>query len=157
MTDQTNDLPVDEPKLGFAEHATALVVICFIALIGNTVATDNTLTEGLVGLILLYGVCLVGVGLRMVIPFSLPAVAWISLVAIVITTPWFPGSSWVLAQVSHVNFLTLATPCLAYAGIAIAQREIAIARASGWKMFIVAVLVMAGTYVGSAIVAQIFL
>lgn len=157
MTDQTTDLPEEEPKLGLAEHAMVLVVVCVIALIGNTVATDNTVPQGLGGLIVLYVICMAGVGIGKAVPFELPSVAWISLVGIIVTTPWFPGNGWILEQASHVNFLTLATPCLAYAGIAIAQREIAIAKTSGWKMFIIAVLVMAGTYVGSAMVAQLFL
>lgn len=99
----------------------------------------------------------VGLVLTQVAPFKLPSVAWISLVGIVSTMPWTPGSAWILDKVSHVNFLTLATPCLAYAGIAIARQEIEIARKSGWKLFIVAVLVMTGTYVGSAFVADLFI
>eukprot|EP00903_Cladosiphon_okamuranus_P018282 g16818.t1 len=128
-----------------------------VALVGNTVATDNTVPEGLVGLIVLWLICMVGLLLTEFVPFKLPSVAWISLVGIVMTLPWTPGSAWVLEKVGHVNFLTLATPCLAYAGIAIAKREIEIAKTSGWKIAVVAVLVMTGTYVGSAIVAQMFL
>ena len=123
----------------------------------HTVATDNTLPQGLVGLIVLYVLCMIGLVLTKTVPGGLPSVAWISLVGILATLPWTPGSAWVVEKVSHVNFLTLATPCLAYAGIAIARREIEIAKTSGWKIFIVAVLVMTGTYVGSAFVAQLFL
>ena len=157
MSDQTTDLPVEEPKLGFAEHAMVLAIISAICLVGNTVATDNTVADGLVGLIVLYVISLAGVGIGKAVPFELPSVAWISLIAIIVSTPWFPGNGWILEQARNVNFLTLATPCLAYAGIAIAQREIDIAKSSGWKMFIIAVLVMAGTYIGSAFVAQMFL
>lgn len=157
MTNQTTDLHVEEPKLSLAEHAMVLLVICVVALIGNTVATDNPVPQALSGLIILYFLSLGGVAIGKAMPFDLPSVAWISLLAIVVTTPWFPGNAWILEQVKNVNFLTLATPCLAYAGIAIAQREIQIAKASGWKMFVIAVLVMAGTYVGSAIMAQLFL
>ena len=157
MTDRTTDLPVEDPKLGLAEHAMVLVVISVIALIGNTVATDNPVPQAVSGLIVLYVLSLAGVAIGKAVPFDLPSVAWISLLAIIVTTPWFPGSAWILEQVKNVNFLTLATPCLAYAGIAIAQREIQIAKTSGWKMFVIAVLVMAGTYIGSALVAQLFL
>ena len=147
----------EEPKLGLGAHAAALAVVCVIALVGNTVATENTVPQGLVGLIILWGMCMIGIALTKVVPLKLPSVAWISLVGILATMPWTPGSAWILDKVSHVNFLTLATPCLAYAGIAIARREIEIAKTSGWKIAVVAVLVMTGTYVGSAIVAQAFL
>lgn len=155
---RTDDIDLtEEPKLGLVAHAAALAVVCVIALVGNTVATENTVPQGLVGLIILWVMCMIGMLLTKFVPFKLPSVAWISAVGILTTMPWTPGSAWILDKVSHVNFLTLATPCLAYAGIAIAKREIEIAKTSGWKIAVVAVLVMTGTYVGSAIVAQAFL
>lgn len=160
MTMSATDIPVDheaDPKPNIAQHAILLLAVCVIGLIGNTVATENTLLEGAAGLAVLYVISMIGLVLTNYVPFKLPSVAWISLVGILATLPWTPGSPWVLDKVSHVNFLTLATPCLAYAGIAITGREIEIAKHSGWKIFIVAVLVMTGTYLGSAIVADLFL
>lgn len=154
---QTQMDPTAERKLSLAEHAMVLVIICVIGLVGNTVATENTVPQGLIGMAVLYAISMVGLLLTEMIPIKLPSVAWISLVGIIATLPWTPGSEWVIAQAKNVNFLTLATPCLAYAGIAIARREIELAKSSGWKIFIVAVLVMTGTFVGSAFVAQIFL
>ncbi len=156
----TAELPVDyeaEAKPDLAEHAVLLLVVSLVALVGNTVATDATVLQGLAGLAVLYVIAMVGLVLTYVVPLKLPSVAWISLVGILVTLPWTPGSACVLDKVSHVNFLTLATPCLAYAGIAITNREISIAKSSGWKIFIVAVFVMTGTYVGSAIIADLFL
>lgn len=154
------EIPVDheaEFKPDLMQNALMLAVVCLIGLIGNTVATDATLMQGVVGFLVLFAISMIGLFLTLTVPFKLPSVAWISLVGIAVTLPWTPGSAWVLDKVAHVNFLTLATPCLAYAGIAIARREIEIARSSGWKIFIVAVLVMTGTYVGSAFVADLFL
>ncbi|WP_417245158.1 hypothetical protein [Celeribacter sp.] len=154
---QTFEDPTAEAKLGLGIHAAAMAVVCVVVLVGNTVATDNTLSQGFLGLLLLWALCMFGLVLTKVVPFKLPSVAWISLVGILATLPWTPGSAWILDKVQHVNFLTLATPCLAYAGLAIAKREIDIAKESGWKIAVVAVLVMTGTYVGSAIVAELFL
>ncbi|WP_282602859.1 hypothetical protein [Paracoccus sp. PARArs4] len=154
------DIPADpeaDPRLGIADQALLLTAVCAIGLVGNTVATDATLVQSVTGIAILYVISMIGVLLTQLVPFGLPSVAWISLVGIAATLPWTPGSAWVLEQVGHVNFLTLATPCLAYAGIAIARREIEIAKTSGWKIFIVALLVMTGTYVGSATVADLFL
>lgn len=152
------DIPLDpETQTDLFQQALLLIAVCVIALVGNTVATDATVMQGAVGLVILYLIAMVGLFLTHLVPVSLPSVAWISLIGILVTLPWTPGSGWLLERVAHVNFLTLATPCLAYAGIAIAQREIEIAKASGWKIFIIAVLVMTGTYVGSAFVAELFL
>ncbi len=148
---------IAERKLSLSAHALVLVIICAIGLVGNTVATDIPIADGFVGLIVLYVISMIGLVLTEMVPIKLPSVAWISLIGILVTLPWTPGSEWIVAQATNVNFLTLATPCLAYAGIAIAKQEIDIAKSSGWKIFIVAVLVMTGTYVGSAFIADLFL
>jgi hypothetical protein len=51
----------------------------------------------------------------------------------------------------------LATPVLAYAGLAITREEVATFARSGWKLFVVAIFVFVGTYVGSAAIAQLVL
>lgn len=151
------DMTEAEAKPSLSQHAVLLAAVCLIALVGNMVATDNSFVGSAIGLALLWLIAMAGVVLTKIMPFQLPSVAWISLVGILATLPWTPGSAWVLEKVGQVNFLTLATPCLAYAGIAITRREIDIAKATGWKLIIVAVLVMTGTYLGSAIIADLFL
>nr|WP_318254732.1 hypothetical protein [Ochrobactrum sp. UNC390CL2Tsu3S39] len=90
-------------------------------------------------------------------PFYLPSVAWVSLIAIFITIPGVPGAEYVLANVGELNFLALATPALAYGGLALTRNEFEIARRSGWKIVIVAICVMIGTYLGSVVVADLVL
>jgi hypothetical protein len=63
----------------------------------------------------------------------------------------------VVAKVADLNFLALATPALAYGGLALTRNEFEIARRSGWKIVIVAICVMIGTYLGSVIVADLTL
>ncbi|MEN3793518.1 hypothetical protein [Fulvimarina sp. MAC3] len=158
MTDITPDREHEDDKtlnLGF--HAAVLVLVCLLVWVGNTVGPDKPIIAGLIGLAVLYAMVMVALVITKFAPFRLPSVAWISLVGIVLTLPWTPGSEWIVAQVSNVDFLALATPCLAYAGMAIARREIQVAKESGWKLAVIAVLVMIGTYAGSAFIADIFL
>ena len=89
--------------------------------------------------------------------FYLPGVAWVSLVSIVMTLPFFPGSGWIVDQLAAVNFLAIVTPVLAYAGLALSRREFTMFRQTGWKLIIISLLVFTGTYVGSAVVAQVLL
>jgi hypothetical protein len=63
----------------------------------------------------------------------------------------------VISQVEALNFLALATPALAYGGLALTKGEFDIARKSGWKIVIIAVCVMFGTYIGSVFIADIAL
>src|SRR5699024_5504893 len=83
--------------------------------------------------------------------------AWVSLVSIVLTLPWIPGSDWMLTHLGEVNFLAIVTPVLGYAGLALTPREFTMFRRTGWKLIITALLVFTGTFIGSALIAEVLL
>lgn len=145
------------PRVDLAEHAVLLVIVLAIALVGNFIGPDIPISAALPGMLVLYAMTMIGLVVTRYAPFYLPAIAWISLVAIITTLPWFPGSGWIVAQVENVDFLALATPVLAYAGLAITRDEVSTFYGSGWKLFVVAIFVFIGTYVGSAVIAQVVL
>ncbi len=147
----------DERRIDVARHAGLLVVACALGLFANWIGTGTSPLAALPGMAVLFAVCVVGLLMARFIPFYLPSVAWISLVAILVTIPGVPGAAFVTAAVEKLNFLALATPALAYAGLALTQNEFAIARKSGWKIVIVAVCVMLGTYLGSVVIADLTL
>lgn len=147
----------DERKIDVLENALLLIIACFLGLISNWVGTGVTPVQALPGMAVLYAASLGGLVLARYMPFYLPSVAWVSLIAIIITIPGVPGSEFVLAEVGELNFLALATPALAYGGLALTRNEFEIARRSGWKIVIVAICVMIGTYLGSVVVADLML
>lgn len=72
--------------------------------------------------------------------------------------------NWVATKVSPLEALpgmaclyAMATPALAYAGLALTKNEFTIARKSGWKIVVVAICVMFGTYIGSVVIADLVL
>lgn len=136
--------------------AAVLAIVCGISLIGNWIAVKIDPLKSLPGMLILGLISLAGWGLSKVIPWNLPSIVYISLIAIALTTPWTPGSQWVLSQVNNVNFLALCTPILAYAGIAIGKDLDQFAKMS-WKIAIVAMFVLSGTFIGSCIIAQVML
>ena len=71
----------------------------------------------------------------------------VSLVACII----FPQ---VIEAVNSIDFLSITTPILTYAGISVADRLKDLRKVS-WKIVIVGIFVFLGTYLGSAILAQI--
>lgn len=144
-------------SIDLLHHAVLLLIVCAIGLIGNWVATKVSPADAFLGMACLYAMTILGLVIAKYAPFYLPSVAWISLVAIIVTIPGFPGSAFVTQEVGKLNFLALATPALAYAGLALTKNEFHIARTSGWKIVIVAICVMFGTYIGSAIVADLIL
>lgn len=144
-------------KLGLAEQAGLLVIAGAVGLMGNWVATGTSPLSAAPGMVLLLVMSFAGLWLARGLPFHLPAVAWVSAIAIIATLPGVPGRAWVLEAVGKLNFLALATPALAYAGLALTANEFRIARRSGWKIVIVAICVMFGTYIGSVIIADLVL
>jgi len=151
------EAPAEGRAIDLAGHAVLLVVVCAIALVGNWVATKVTPLDALPGMACLYVMTMVGLVIAKYMPFYLPSVAWISLVAIIATIPGVPGAAFVSEAVSKINFLVMATPALAYAGLALTQQEFTIARKSGWKIVVVAICVMFGTYIGSVVIADLTL
>lgn len=152
-----DDAPMEpRPESQLGKTAIVMGVVCAVAWIGNTV-NGAPLIEAFPGMLILYVMTMLGLVITRISPFYLPGVAWVSLVSIVMTLPWFPGNSWLIEQLSSVNFLAVVTPVLAYAGLALSTREFTMFRQSGWKLIVVSLLVFTGTFVGSAFVANILL
>ena len=147
----------DDNTSGSLQTASLLAIIAAIALVGNWVATGVQPIEALPGMLVLCAVSLVGLGIGRIAPFNLPTVAWVSLLAIIVSIPGVPGSATVLSLVEKVNFLAVATPILAYAGLALSSQEFGLARRAGWKIVIVAICVMVGTFMGSTVIADLTL
>lgn len=91
-----------------------------------------------------------------VLPGSIPSVAYVALVGVLVSMPWIPGSSFIVEMTSEVNLLALTTPILAYAGIAIGRSWADFVKL-GWRSIVVAMCVMLGTYIGSALIAEVIL
>lgn len=147
----------DDRSLPMGATLRDLAVVTLISIPLQLIATDLTLGGVLAGLTALYVLCVLGLLITKYSPFYLPSVAWISLVGIVVTLPFMPWFEWFTGLVTEIDFLALAVPPLAYAGLAISKLELDVMRRSGWKILIVAILVFIGTYVGSAAIAEFML
>src|SRR5699024_9946265 len=138
------------------EWTLLLVIFGFTALIGNWAGYDILPLSAIPGMIILILICLAGFVLHDLIPINFPSIAYISIIGVLVSMPWMPGSEFVAEWPNQVELLALATPILAYAGIAIGRSWTDFIKL-GWKTIIVATLVMLGTFLGSAIIAEIVL
>lgn len=133
-----------------------LLIFGFIAIFGNWVGFKVVPFDAIPGMIVLILICLAGLIVQKLIPIKLPSVAYIAIIGIAVSMPGFPGSEQIDAWTTQVNLLALATPILAYAGIAIG-RSWTDFKKLGWRTLVVAVFVLLGTFIGSAIIAEIIL
>lgn len=148
---------VRRPVIDMGEHLGTLAIVSALGWVVQLIATDAGPVAAAIGMLTLYVICVIGVALAKWMPFYLPSVAWISLVGIVATLPFVPGSDAVVSLVTPIDFLALTVPCLAYAGLAITKDEISVVKTSGWKLLLVAIFVLFGTYLGSVLIADLML
>lgn len=137
------------------ESAIVLVLVAVITLVGNWIGYGFGIAEALPGMAVLFGICILGILANRFV-LKLPTALYIVTFGMVLTLPGFPGSETVAAWVSKINFLALTTPILAYAGVGIGK-DLPALKQTGWRIVIVSLFVMAGTYIGSAAIAHVVL
>lgn len=133
-----------------------LLVFGVSAAFGNWLGYDVLPIMAIPGMLLLICVSILGLILEKILPGNVPSVGYIGIIGIIISMPWFPGSSYVVEWTNHINMLALATPILAYAGISIGKNW-ADFKKLGVRSVLVALMAFLGTFLGSAIIAEIIL
>ena len=85
---------------------------------------------------------------------KLPVFLYLSVIAMLLASPISPVSEQVYGLASKMEFLTPTTALGAFAGISLGK-DIKEFSKTGWKLIIVGLLVIIGTYLGSVIIAQL--
>ena len=97
-----------------------------------------------------------GVAVSKAIPLKLPVVAYVSIIGLLAACPISPCREFVIDAAGKINFTAPLTMVGAYAGISISDQIKSFLK-QGWKMILVGVFVMTGTFVGSALIAHVVL
>lgn len=137
------------------ESAIVLLIVGAITLIGNWIGYGFGIMEALPGMAVLVGICILGVLANKYI-YNLPTVLYVITFGMIITMPGVPGHEMFAGWVAKVNFLALTTPILAYAGVGIGK-DLPALKKTGWRIVVVSLFVMTGTYVASAAIAHVVL
>ncbi|TWT14276.1 hypothetical protein [Planomicrobium sp. CPCC 101079] len=138
------------------EWILVFILIGMIMLVGNWVGYDVLPLDALPGLAVLIGISLAGLVIHKLLPFQIPSIAYIGILGLILTLPGVPGSEQIVAWTAQVNLLAIATPILAYAGISIGRSWFDFVQL-GWKTIVVGMFVLLGTFLGSAVVAEVVL
>lgn len=139
-------------------NAIMLCVIGLLTLIGNWIGYGVSPIEALPGIAIIVFVSVFGMWVSKVIPIKIesPTVVWISVIGLLITAPILPINQWIAQVTSKINFMATTTPVLAYAGLSIGK-DIKLFKNLGWRIVVVSLFVLTGTFVLATLFAQIVL
>ncbi len=140
----------------FKEKIFILLITAAISVVANWVGPGISPLQGIPGVLILAAISIAGIAISDIMPGKIPAVAYIVTLATIVTIPAFPLSGFISYHTGNVDFTTLCTPILAYAGIYTGE-NLDNLKKTGPKIIVLAIFVILGTYIGSALIAQIIL
>ena len=124
--------------------------------VANLVGFEVGFCVSLPGIAVLLVISMLAVVCTKLIPVKLPVVAYCSLIGLLLACPLSPVRDFVIEAAGKINFTAPLTMVGAFAGISIGDQIKTFAK-QGWKMIIIGIFVMTGTFLGSALIAQIVL
>ena len=145
-----------------------LFLSAVMAAFGNWIytgkTTDHAVTpvEAIPGLIIMTIIIFMGYGFKALMekipkwPKTLPVAMYMTIINTFIAMNGSPLQGPIVKYISPINLMALCTPILAYAGISIGK-DLDEFRKQGVKIVIVSLLTFIGTFIGSAIIAQVVL
>jgi hypothetical protein len=151
---EANRTPGSKINVGWTMKHVLLIAV--LTLLGNWVATKTDPWTALPGMLILLAIVLVGLVLTRVIPIYVPAIAYISTIALILTIPGFPYAKETLAYVNKVNFLALATPIIAFTSLSIAK-DLDEFLKIGWRVVVAGLITLFAVFFSAAVIAEVIL
>ncbi len=140
----------------YIEWAVMFVVAGLGIGLANFVGFNVNFMDSLPGILILLAISLVAVVISKLVPLKLPIIAYCSILGLLVACPISPMREGVIEAVNKINFTAPLTMVGAFAGISISDQIKSFLK-QGWKMILIGILVMTGTFLGSALIAQIIL
>lgn len=124
--------------------------------LANFIGYDVGFMDSLPGLVVLICISMIAVVLTKVLPLKLPIVAYCSIIGLLFASPISPIRTFVIQSAGNINFTAPFTMVGAFAGLAISD-QLKTFISQGWKILIVGIFVMTGTFLGSCLWDQMLL
>ncbi|MBV7417567.1 DUF3100 domain-containing protein [Comamonas sp. CMM03] len=153
--DDAEEEVVHGPVLGLGMRLASWVLVGAMVLIGNRIGYGIPVLDALPGVVIIIVAVLVGDLIYVGTKRKLPAVCWISFIAMALTFPHTPYAAEVAALTGKINFLAMITPMLTFAGLSLAK-DIPAFRRLGWRIVVVSLLANAGVFLAATMIAQTF-
>ncbi|WP_404332185.1 hypothetical protein [Mesobacillus maritimus] len=140
----------------FKEWVILLGLVAIAIITSNLIGYDIPVFDSFNGVLILCGIALIAVLLSKVIPLKLPIILYCSLLGLLFAAPMSPVADVVTEATGKIEFKAPLTVVGALAGISIGASFHQF-RKQGWKMIVIALVVMTSTYLGSVMISQFVL
>ena len=137
----------------YIEWAVLFVISGLGIALANFVGFQVGFMESLPGVAVLLIIAFLGLIASRLIPLKLPIVAYVSIIGLLAACPASPGREFVIESAGRINFTAPLTMVGAYAGMSISDQIKTFIR-QGWKMILIGIFVMTGTFLCSALISQ---
>ncbi|RKF49419.1 DUF3100 domain-containing protein [Paraburkholderia fungorum] len=149
------DVETAAPELSYRGKLLAWGMTALFALICDWMTHGTSPIVAFPGMLIMVLATVAGDALATVTGRKIPAVCWVSIAAMFLTSPLCPWATQIAAYSAQNDFLGVTTPMLTFAGLSIAK-DIPAFRKLGWRIVLVSFVANAGTFLGASIVAQFF-
>lgn len=133
-------------------------MVSVIIILTNVIGYKMPVKDSIIGVLLLSAISLIGLTISKFMSrfVKLPSMMYVSLLGLLLACPVSPVKDIVVETTTPVAFLAPATALGAFAGISLGKDLKDFAK-MGWKLVLITLFVITGTFIFSALVADIVL
>lgn len=142
----------------FVQQLGLLLMVSVIIILTNVIGYKMPVKDSIIGVLLLSAISLIGLTISKFMSrfVKLPSMMYVSLLGLLLACPVSPVKDIVVETTTPVAFLAPATALGAFAGISLGKDLEDFAK-MGWKLVLITLFVITGTFIFSALVADIVL
>ena len=142
----------------FVQQLGLLLMVSVIIILTNVIGYKMPVKDSIIGVLLLSAISLIGLTISKFMSrfVKLPSMMYVSLLGLLLACPVSPVKDIVVGTTTPVAFLAPATALGAFAGISLGKDLKDFAKME-WKLVLITLFVITGTFIFSALVADIVL
>ena len=142
----------------FVQQLGLLLMVSVVIILTNVIGYKMPVGDSIIGVLLLSAISLVGLTISNIMSrfVKLPSMMYVSLLGLLLSCPVSPVKDIVVETTTPVAFLAPATALGAFAGISLGKDLKEFAK-MGWKLVLITLFVITGTFIFSALVADVVL
>ena len=142
----------------FVQQLGLLLMVSVVIILTNVIGYKMPVGDSIIGVLLLSAIALVGLTISNFMSrfVKLPSMIYVSLLGLLLACPVSPVKDIIVETTTPVAFLAPATALGAFAGISLGKDLKEFAK-MGWKLVLITLFVITGTFIFSAFVADVVL